>query len=344
MFVHVYSGFSGFPILRKFGPEDVLYHFAADVLGRSSVPLLTIISGWLFARSGKAYSELIKGKVRSLLVPLILWNVLALSATWIYEIINSQALYPPVSVPMLLNGILALWEQPVNLPLGFLRDLFVVMLISPLVVLAIRTFGGWALLPLFLFAVLVPNAIILLRTQILFFFAMGVWLHRTDFRNLPRGFVIAMGLWICGTFTVSMFEKAHGVAEKHSPLLENIDRIAVAGIFWSVAMLLARSPGTGWMKRLEPYAFLAFCSHFIVFRLLSVICVPVFGDLRFPFYPVYFLLQPVLGFVAAVAIVRILQPFPELLGLLNGGKVARPLARRQESYTKGMSTRIEHDD
>src|SRR3546814_2161390 len=51
-----------------------------ELLGRSAVPLLGMISGWLVAGSAshRTYGAFIGGKTRTILLPMLLWNLLAL--------------------------------------------------------------------------------------------------------------------------------------------------------------------------------------------------------------------------------------------------------------------------
>src|SRR3546814_16257143 len=55
--------------------DSYAYWILVEGLGRSSVPLLSIISGWLVAEPGKRLS--IGRKASSLLAPMASWNLLA---------------------------------------------------------------------------------------------------------------------------------------------------------------------------------------------------------------------------------------------------------------------------
>src|SRR3546814_7029973 len=52
-----------------------------ELLGRSSVPLLSIISGWLVMSSvaKRSYGQFVGGKAKSLLLPMVLWNLTTLA-------------------------------------------------------------------------------------------------------------------------------------------------------------------------------------------------------------------------------------------------------------------------
>ena len=69
-------------------------------------------------------------------MPLILWNIPIALAVFIlqkYQLLGHQfsaRLYPPTPLAW-LNALTGLVSDPVNYPLNFLRDLFIISLISP---------------------------------------------------------------------------------------------------------------------------------------------------------------------------------------------------------------------
>ena len=61
-----------------------MFNLFSEVLPRIAVPLFFIISGYLFFRSGfmiRTYTDKLRRRVRTLLVPYILWNLLYLIRT-----------------------------------------------------------------------------------------------------------------------------------------------------------------------------------------------------------------------------------------------------------------------
>lgn len=94
-----------------------------DYLGRSSVPLLSVISGVLLvvgmSRAGSP-ADLLRGKFRSLIVPMVLWSIPILPLMLLRG--KSGALF---LTPMgWANALFALTDEPANFPLAFLRDIF----------------------------------------------------------------------------------------------------------------------------------------------------------------------------------------------------------------------------
>src|SRR3546814_1686803 len=60
--------------------QDSLRWGLMEVFGRSAVPLLGLISGWLVEGSSRTHDWLrhVGRKVRTILLPMILWNALAI--------------------------------------------------------------------------------------------------------------------------------------------------------------------------------------------------------------------------------------------------------------------------
>ena len=92
MFVHVQPGIAENVYDRDAGLFDVVYFVFTRLLGLSSVSLLSVVSGYFIVaslmKSGKA--RLILSKLRTLIVPLIAWNVLMLALLAIYGLLSGK--------------------------------------------------------------------------------------------------------------------------------------------------------------------------------------------------------------------------------------------------------------
>jgi len=118
---------------------DLIKAFFSHAVFRTTVPVLTALSGYLLFRSA-LYEKpllLLKKKTKSVLVPLVLWNVPVVLAIFLvqkHQLVDhafSARLYPFELMPW-VNALTGLFEAPANYPLNFLRDLFVLSLLSPL--------------------------------------------------------------------------------------------------------------------------------------------------------------------------------------------------------------------
>lgn len=83
-----------------------------------AVPCFFIISGYNFSKSKKQYKEKIKNRLKTILLPYILWNLIAYMVSMRY-----QGFYLP-------NWNIFI-KTPINFPLWYLRDLFILCLLHP---------------------------------------------------------------------------------------------------------------------------------------------------------------------------------------------------------------------
>src|SRR3546814_16329902 len=106
--------------------DSYAYWILVEGLGRSSVPLLSIISGWMVAEPGKRLS--IGRKASSLLAPMASWNLLAVFLAGLAPLtIGFDAGFVPVGLP-LFHEIGHIPEPAVlNHQKPFLRNVLVCM-------------------------------------------------------------------------------------------------------------------------------------------------------------------------------------------------------------------------
>lgn len=128
-----------------------IINFCSIILTDCAVPFFFVISGYLYflKKSNYSVSEYlakIKGKCITLLLPYLTWNIVAIIATPSGFIASSwgERILGFWSRNMTIGG----WDGPWDGPLWFLRDLFVVMLFSPIISYLIRKIG--LLLPILL--------------------------------------------------------------------------------------------------------------------------------------------------------------------------------------------------
>lgn len=150
-------------ILHAEGAQKVLCLLFQEGLCRLAVPCFFFISGYLFFNKLETWNWAIwKGKIKkrgkTLLLPYILWNIIALIAFWIYENVHGGS----VSLPQIFTqngGIRMFWSvqggipissqaYPIDGPLWFIRDLMYFIIITPCIHLFLRWTRHYGLIAL----------------------------------------------------------------------------------------------------------------------------------------------------------------------------------------------------
>lgn len=130
-----------------------IINICSIVLTDCAVPMFYVISGYLFfikqdSYTWTEYKNKILKKCRTLLLPYLIWNIIAI-------IVYPEQFFN-VSV---IEKILGFWSRrvewgswsgPWNGPLWFIRDLFVVMIFSPIISKLIKHIGVWLVILLFI--------------------------------------------------------------------------------------------------------------------------------------------------------------------------------------------------
>jgi hypothetical protein len=331
VYVHAWTGLVGHNLTDlDHSVQGMLRWTLMELFGHSAVPLLSIISGWLVAGSlrKRTWRQFLLNKMRTILAPMLLWNALAIllvsSAAWLGWIEAPM----PTTLRWTVDELFCLWTpDDINVQMPFLRDLFVCMLAAPLIVrmpsrvLAMLSLAGFGL------TVAGYPVFILLRPSILSFFAIGIIARRMGAHRKVAAWPIALSaLPYAAMAALNIWLQATGSIADSSQLASALDlatRATAALFYWAVAWRLAASRLSAPLLRIEPYAFLMFCSHLIMIWLLGPLIGRVTGPLGSPLYPAFLLLQPILVMLAAIGLGRAIRLCsPPAAKILSGGRLA----------------------
>lgn len=336
VYAHAWTGRGAvYLLLHSADWQGMMRAFFVETIGRSSVPLLGMVSGWLVASSAlkRDYWSFIKGKARTILAPMLIWNALALllvgGAMWmgwnygprIFDL--QEFIFQELTSFTVANHI--------NFQTPFLRDLFVLMLLAPVLI----RMRSWAL-GLLLAAVLVWSVFdlwfpLILRPQVALFFLVGIMARRFGW----AGRISALPWWVVLppfiAFAATKWDFAvydWWYAWKNQDVSRAIEvglRLSAAALMWKLCMTLAAKPAAlARFRRLEPYVFLLFCSHMILIWLFAQHIGRWVGPLGTPFYPLFFLAHPLLVLLGAIGIGKgLLALSPWWASLMSGGRLKR---------------------
>ncbi len=196
---------------------SVVYLFS-ETFARVAVPLFFLFSGFLFFRTladgrltAGAYLGKLKKRARTLLVPYVFWNLLM-----IVFMLFCQTLVPSLAsgrCKLVADYSLSdwLWDfwnthmvnnfgraYPINAPLWYLRDLMVIMILSPLVYCMARWLKHYGVILLgLLWFLRINTGIIGLDTSTFFFFTLGAYLSihgKDNFVTFLRPYIIPISI------------------------------------------------------------------------------------------------------------------------------------------------------
>ncbi|MBV1857514.1 MAG: acyltransferase family protein [Nannocystaceae bacterium] len=315
-YVHIAMGEGGSPVGAAV--QGVL----RDLLGRSSVLLLSVVSGLLMVHvfSSRSWGAASWGRVRGLLVPMVAWNAIALG------VMLALRRPMPVGLVDVGNALFAISGHGVTRPLTFLRDLFVVSLATPLLVLGIRRMRLWLLIPVVLAGGFVSTKPWVAHSQIVSYYALGVGfgvLHLERLR-LVR-FAARAAPWLLAALVVVCAARPL-TGDTLSFIDTNafdalVRRPVCAGSFGVLAMrVCAHEPSCRLIRRwLEPAIFAMFLSHALVLRGLRGLAFCAGVDAPAARLAAWIVL-PFLSLAVAVLLQQLLRRGPDMLYRVLLGK------------------------
>ena len=277
LFLHIGSGPSAGSVSFANIP-DLLVFFLQDALGRLAVPTLTLISGFLLFNSKLDLHplKLYKNKTRTLLVPFLFFNVVYFAVQYVIEYYSGWApLYALVDAPpeKLLNYLIGYSTSPLNPSLHFLRDLLVLVLLTPLFSFFLR---HHCLLGLFLVTgIFMSNSdrhLINRDTMpVLFYLGGMISVKQLDVKKYDRfapHCILVLFIVCCGTIYFS--DTSHVYIYLLAPFT-----------IWPASVLLLDTRFGHWALGHSKYSFFIFLAHYPLIRLLDLLrhkLTPGMGD------------------------------------------------------------------
>lgn len=266
--------------------------FLKDTFARGAAPLLSLFSGYLafFSYQNGSYFTFTASKTKRLLLPFLFWNFLL---GIIFFVSHQKLGYPPAgkllngaSLGLLLDQTIGIQQFPINGPLYFLRDLFVISLIIPLFkVVARQHVLAFILLillsMLFTYApsIKIGDAFILFRSDLIFFFFLGYCLGlyklpeemvRKSPLHLPAASAIFVALCVASTFFLVRTKIDIQEYAKIKPIFGVLFLALMPGIVNYISTH-KDSFVIRWLAKISPYSFTLFLVHYPIAVLVGYI-------------------------------------------------------------------------
>jgi hypothetical protein len=308
---------------------NIARELISNIIARIAVPLFFLVSSYLLYSKETKFLVVLKKKSRTILLPYILWNLLAIiffyaaqsfSFTKTYfatVIIRNFTFIDWIGAFTGKSGIFAIKGHPLVYQFWFLRDLFILNLSFIGIKKLVDRFPFGTI---FLFFVLWTSNIniYIVSTEALLFFTLGYYvikysLNYKNFDNI-RNYDILV-IYIIAIVFELFFVDYVPIIHKINIIIGSIFCLKLTRYFIQNEIVYKK------LLWLEKYAFFVYAVHGIalaIMQKLSVKIIPMHGG--------WILLQyfsvNVIGIIIFVLIgVIIKKVFPKLYGILTGGRI-----------------------
>jgi hypothetical protein len=246
----------------------------------SAVPLLSTISGWLFfGLAGHPLQTIMRrmrGRASSLLLPLVTWNLATIAVGFLlYAIAPTTGLlgefrfdFAEPSLFGVLDAVFGLTGLPIAFQFWFVRDLFLSVMLSPLLWLVLRHAPLAGVVVLGASWVLDLTFGIFMRTDVLFFFFLGGFARM---RQVPLDISWRTAKILLLAYALLMAARALAplwldpTTPPHEDILDLATRLArPLGVVacWGLCLRLATTQLGGFVARYGGFAFFLHAAHF----------------------------------------------------------------------------------
>ena len=302
------------------------------------VPLLSMISGWLFfSFLNNAASELTSRMARrfkSLYLPLALWNLVYLAILWsVYQLNSGSPILQDINLDFTaagpleyFNAVLAVTDRPIGFQFWFVRDLFVTVLVAPLLFLMLTR------APLVGAAILGAGWLvgfdfwIFFRSDVVFFFYIGGLLRMYKAPLEISGRTTICLLLAYAALVALRTAAPYAIEEPQSALMDVLTRgMRLIGVLacWGAFQKMALTEFGAWVARFGGFAFFLHAAHFPLLAAVKLLLwdfVPVENQFwMLAHYAISVLATVAIGVGFGMTLARLA---PRQFAFLNGGRLA----------------------
>ncbi len=312
----------------------LLVAFFQNGFFRATVPVLTLISGYCLFKSGldTNFRKLIAKKARTLLLPFLIFNLgMLLIDVLADRFFGASIVYDRAAMQdarAWLTSMFGIFGYPINLPLYFLRDLMVLILLTPLFgwVLRRTPFVGLAAVAVFFLSDL--DGLLILRGDMpVMFYAGGIIaLHQSNLRAIDRYAYPAFAAFVA----LCMYAVWFG----DGSIL--VLRLVAPFLIWPISAVLVETSFGQWAVKQSRYSFFIFISHapllFGLWKLNKLAGAPV------P-VPVFTVVMPFVVVAILIALYKMamrVMPGPFSLAIGGRSKTTVRVERRVAPALPGM--------
>ncbi len=311
-------------------------YFTANGIFRFRIPMLFAISGYLFALGDtKPYQERIQSRVRTLLLPYVLWSALGLLLTWgleqwslSVESVRAAHLSEPIAMYQWYDVLFRLIMNPLPFQLWFIRVLFVYNAAYPLLLRAVTNAPKvWFSIIAFIWLTM-PIGLGFAEPEGLLFFTLGMWLQKNNFNLETPPKWLNVKVWSGAWILLAALKTAVVFFAPPSPAVfiglivghRIVEGLGIGVAWFGMDALVRWYMGQQWFKWSSSFSFIIYALHVPMVNYLLHPAFQMWSGLPMYRLVLYGALPlAVIGVCISVGAVlrRIL---PQAYGVLTGGR------------------------
>jgi len=255
--------------------------FLQNGIFRAGVPVLTLISGFLLfgANADLRYLSLLSRKVRSLFIPFMVFNLGHILLQIILRIATGKWLGDDLlnqGIDEWWNSLFGIWSPPENEPLHFLRELIVLIILSPLFGILLRKAPVVGFVAVALFFLTNSDGYLTNRSDMPVEFYVGglAAIYKWNLKALDRFRYVSLLVFclLCALVTILKLADVTWL------------RLIAPFLVWSASSCLVDTRIGRWLASLSMYSFFLYLTHAPLMRIIWIFFQKAFPSVPVPLF------------------------------------------------------------
>lgn len=323
--LHAWAAFQYVPNPAVVPLQWNLARWLSNSLAVSLLPALFFLSGLLF---GSNYDgslnntvQKIRSRVHSLVVPYLLWNatfvvVYLVLANWVPRLQARVETYELTSIAGCANAVLGITTGPINGPLWFVRNLFLLVLLTPLLYRLLKRLGMVVLLLLGLLMFCMTDVNPQWHPYCLFYFAVGLYVSirkRVGIDAFDRQAWYVIPVFVAASILHWRWGSYHAA-------LRYLYFLGAVPFWMACSRWLVFKPASPLARLLLPSTFFVYASHFLFCSMLMHFTAAHLPPTQFMLSILYFVFIVIGGLTCIGAYWTLRHLSPRLCTWYSGGR------------------------
>jgi fucose 4-O-acetylase-like acetyltransferase len=316
-------------------------YFLANGALRFRIPLLFIISGYIFAlQDRKPYFERIKRRFLTLIVPFFIWSAVGLAVTYLWQQFPSTAEAVRLAAVDQLGdqrhydeigwrGVLYRWAvRPVAFHLWFIRSLFIYNLLYPVIKWFVKKYPAVWFILVFVFWHTIYT-LLFIEGQGLFFFSFGILLYKRNYpiHKKPAWFshylswLFYLGISVIKTFMAFELEPGNIATPYILYALHDISIAAgILAIWFGADFIVKWCMSKKWFERATSFSFIIFALHVPLINYTTQLAFIYWHNFQYYRLLIYLLVPVVIFFFCIATGLLLRNTLPKAYRVATGGR------------------------
>lgn len=247
----------------------IAWSLISGTVASAALPTLSLIAGYLafYTYQKRGYLETITRKIRTLLLPMILWNLVMVGLLFWLASIGIQ-IRPDLKLHegdtlSWVNALVGVSVLPVNAPLYFIRELILCFMFMPVLALVRSLPVAFAVvLSMAVATVLVVEPPFVFRIDIYMWFVAGYFAaqYRIDrMRMDKKAVVLFLSIFIFAAVMATILGMSD--ARQYYNNLQKVLNMFGPIVFFLIGSILLGTKVGGWLSLVSRYSYTLFLSH-----------------------------------------------------------------------------------